>query len=235
VADPSPADELTNTRLGVVLFVSVVVVLAVYNIARSSLIPGDGHLATNVAIAIVVLLAGRATGMTKAELGIEGEHLGDGIRLGSAVFGLILALLLIAAFLPFTSGYYEDERVDGTFSEMVVRVLIVIPLGTVFVEEVIFRGVLHGLLRRRYEIVRAALIGAFLFGLWHLFPVWNSYAGVQPTDLDRWGNVAGTFVATFVAGLGFIWLRHRSQHLAAPILAHIGTNSIPFALAWFVG
>ncbi len=235
MADVSSTDKPTNTRLSVVVFVSVVVVLAVYNIARSSLIPGDGHLATNVAIAVVVLLAGLAAGMTTSELGIERAHLGAGVRLGAVVFGLIFVVLLIAAFLPFTSGYFEDERVDVTFWEMVGRVLIVIPLGTVFVEEVIFRGVLHGLLRRRYEIVRAALIGACLFGLWHLFPVWNSYSDVEPTDLNRWGSVVGTFVATFFAGLGFIWLRHRSQHLAAPILAHIGTNSIPFTLAWFVG
>lgn len=218
-----------------VVFISVVAVLAVYNVARSSVIPGDGHLATNVAVAIVVLIAGLAAGMTKAELGIEREHLGAGLRLGGLVFAAIGAVLVVAAVVPFTSGYFEDERVDVTFWGMLGRVLVVIPLGTVLVEEVIFRGVLHGLLRRRFEIVQAALWGAFLFGLWHLFPVWNSSSDVEPTDLNRWGSVAGTFVATFVAGLGFIWLRHRSQHLAAPILAHIGTNSIPFTLAWFVG
>ena len=38
----------------------------------------------------------------------------------------------------------------------------------------------------------------------------------------------------FVAGLGFIWLRHRSGHLIAPVFAHIATNSIPFAVAWFL-
>lgn len=229
------ADRSRRRRVGTVVFLAAVVVLAVYNVARSSVIPGDGHLATNVAIAVVVLIAGLAAGMTKAELGIERAHLRDGLRLGGIVFALILVALLVAVILPFTSGYFEDERVDVTFWEMVVRVLVVIPLGTVLVEEVIFRCVLHGLLRRRFEIVRAALIGATLFGLWHLFPVWNGYSGVEPTDLDRWGSVAGTFVATFFAGLGFIWLRHRSQHLAAPVLAHIGTNSIPFALAWFVG
>ena len=218
-----------------VVFVATVTVLAVYNVARSSVIPGDGHFATNVAIAVVVLIAGLAAGMTRAELGIERAHLAAGIRLGAISFAAIGAVLLVAAFLPLTSGYFEDERVDVTFWQMIVRVLIVIPLGTVFVEEVIFRGVLHGLLRRRYEIVKAAVWGATLFGLWHLFPVWNSYGDVEPTDLGRWGSVLGTFAATFVAGLGFIWLRHRSDHLAAPILAHIGTNSIPFALAWFVG
>jgi membrane protease YdiL (CAAX protease family) len=232
VDDPTP---VSRVRVGVIAFVAIVVVLTVYNIARSSVIPGDGHFAANVTIAVVVLLAGLAAGMTTAELGIERTHLGAGLRLGGIVFAALLAILVVAALVPFTSGYFEDERVDVSFWNMVGRVLIVIPLGTVFVEEIIFRGVLHGLLRRRFEIVRAALIGATLFGLWHLFPVWNGYSGVEPTDLDRWGSVAGTFVATFVAGLGFIWLRHRSQHLAAPILAHIGTNSIPFALAWLVG
>jgi uncharacterized protein len=235
VADTSAPDDPARRRLGRIVFVSVVVVLAVYNVARSSVIPGAGHFASNVAIGVVVLVAGIAAGMSTSELGVERAHLGDGLRLGSIVFAAIGAVLLVAAFLPFTTEYFEDERVDVTFPEMLVRVLIVIPLGTVFVEEVIFRGVLHGLLRRRFEIMRAALIGATLFALWHLFPVWNSYSDVEPTDLNRWESVGGTFVATFVAGLGFIWLRHRSKHLAAPILAHIGTNSIPFALAWFVG
>ena len=225
----------SRLRVGVITFVAIVVVLALYNVARSSIIPGDGHLVANVTIAVVVLLAGLAAGMGTAELGIERKHLGDGVRLGAIVFGLILVAVTIAAIVPFTSGYFDDARVDVSFWQMVARVLLVIPLGTVFVEEVIFRGVLHGLLRRRYAIVPAALIGALLFGLWHLFPVWNSYSDVEPTDVNRWGNVVGTFIATFVAGLAFIWLRHRSQHLAAPILAHIGTNSIPFMWAWFVG
>ena len=134
-----------------------------------------------------MLLAGLAAGMTRGELGIEREHLGDGIRLGDDVFvAHAEPCCSIAALVPVTSGYFEDERVDVSFWNMVVRVLIVIPLGTVLVEEVNFRGVLHGLLRRRYEIVPAALMGATLFGVWHLFPVWNSYADVEPTDLDRW-------------------------------------------------
>lgn len=174
-------DNPAHPRLGAVVFASVVVVLAVYNVARSSMIPGDGHFAANGAIGVVVLVAGLAAGMSTTELGIERVHLGDGLRLGSIVFAAIGAMLLVAALLPFTSGYFEDERVDVTFQEMLARVLVVIPLGTVFVEEVIFRGVLHGLLRRRFEIVRAALIGATLFALWHLFPVWNSHSDVEPT------------------------------------------------------
>jgi membrane protease YdiL (CAAX protease family) len=46
--------------------------------------------------------------------------------------------------------------------------------------------------------------------------------------------VAGTLVATTIAGVGFAWLRVRSQSLVAPIVAHIATNSLTFAAAWIV-
>ena len=206
--------------------------LAAYNIARSVAIPGDAHLVANLLIALGVLAIGLAIGLTRAELGLTPDRLRAGVRLGLLAAGLITAVVVIAALVPGTGGFFEDDRVDVPFSEMAWRVVVVIPLGTVLVEEVIFRGVLHGLLRRRSDIGRAALWGAVAFGLWHLFPVWRSYDDVAFGDLGRWGAMFGTFVATFVAGLGFIWLRHRSGHLIAPVFAHIATNSVPFAVAW---
>ena len=208
--------------------------LAAYNLARSAAIPGDAHFVANLLIAGAVLAVGLVTGMTRDELGLAREHLRAGVRLGLLAAGLIAAVVVVAAVVPATSGFFEDDRVDVSFAAMAWRVLVVIPVGTVFVEEVIFRGVLHGQLRRRFDIVRAALWGATAFGLWHVFPVWRSYDDVAFGDLGRWGAVIGTFVATFVAGLGFIWLRHRSDHLIAPVCAHIATNSVPFAVAWFL-
>ncbi len=157
-----------------------------------------------------------------------------GVRLGLMAAGLIAAIVVIATLVAGTGGVFEDDRVDVSFAEMALRVLVVIPLGTVLVEEVVFRGVLHGLLRRRFDIVPAALWGATAFGLWHLFPVWQGYDDVAFGDLGRWASIVGTFLATFGAGLGFIWLRHRSGHLIAPVFAHIATNSVTFAVAWFL-
>lgn len=208
--------------------------LAAYNVARSAVIAGGAHFVANLLIAVGVLAIGLAIGLTRHDLGLERDRLRCGIRLGLLAAGLIAAVVVIAALLPGTGGFFEDDRVDVAFTEMALRVLVVIPLGTVLVEEVIFRGVLHGLLRRRFDIGRAALWGAAAFGLWHLFPVWRSYDDVGVGDLGRWGAIIGTFAATFVAGLGFIWLRHRSGHLIAPVFAHIATNSIPFAVAWFL-
>ena len=36
----------------------------------------------------------------------------------------------------------------------------------------------------------------------------------------------------FLAGLGFAWLRVRSDSLVAPMLAHWATNSLAFVVAW---
>ena len=223
-ADPS-------VRTALVLIVGG---LAAYNIARSAAIPGDAHFVANVLIAVAVLAIGLAIGLTRNELGLAPDRLGAGVRLGVLAAALITAAVVTVGLIPGTAGLFEDDRVDVSFAEMAKRVLVVIPLGTVLVEEVIFRGVLHGLLRRRFDIRPAALWGAAAFGLWHLFPVWRSYDDVAFGDLGRWGTIVGTFVATFVAGLGFIWLRHRSGHLIAPVFAHVATNSVPFAVAWFL-
>jgi membrane protease YdiL (CAAX protease family) len=136
--------------------------------------------------------------------------------------------------VPFTSGYFDDERTRVSFPEMLLRVVVAIPVATVLVEELVFRGVILGLLRRRHQVIGAAVWSAVLFGLWHLFPVWWSYDHVATFDLGRLGAVAGTFAATFAAGLGFAWLRVRADHLVAPMLVHVATNSVPFAVAWAV-
>ena len=49
---------------------------------------------------------------------------------------------------------------------------------------------------------------------------------------DRPGQSAGTVLATTVAGVGFGWLRVKSGSLLAPVLAHLATNSLTFAIAW---
>lgn len=224
MTDPAAA---RHQRWGLVVL--IVLALAIYNIVRSTAIPGDVHLSANVVMALLVLGLGFRARLTAGELGLARAQVRDGLRFGLAAMTVVAAALTVALIVPAARGFFDDDRVDVSLLAMLIRVGIVIPLGTVVVEEVIFRGVLHGLLRRRFEIGAASLIGAALFGLWHLFPVWRGYDG---DDLGRAASVGGTFAATFVAGLVFIWLRNRSDSLLAPVLAHIATNSFPFAIAW---
>jgi membrane protease YdiL (CAAX protease family) len=105
----------------------------------------------------------------------------------------------------------------------------------VLVEELIFRGVLLGLLRRITPTVVAVLVTSILFGLWHVYPAWRGDAENQAlVSAGKLSTVFGTMAATTLAGLVFGWLRVASRSLVAPMLAHCATNSVPFIAAWFV-
>ncbi len=130
---------------------------------------------------------------------------------------------------------FEDERADIGGGGLLVRVLIVIPVGTVVVEELIFRGVVHGLLSRLTSVAGAVAIGAAIFGLWHVVPEWRGSGGNDAvTGLGRAGAVLATFVSTTIAGALFGWLRARSGSLVAPVLAHVGTNTLALLAAWLL-
>lgn len=209
---------------------AVLAVLVVANVARSTVVPSSVHLAFNLGTAAAVAAIGAWANLSREELGLDRSTVGAGLRLGLAVFGIVLAAIAVAAVVPAARGLFEDDRARVDAATMALRVLVVIPLGTVLVEELIFRGVLHGLLTRLTTPAGALLLGAVVFGLWHVFPAWR---GADGTALERLGVAAGTLAATTAAGVGFIWLRTRSGSLVAPALAHLATNSLAYAAAWF--
>ena len=122
---------------------------------------------------------------------------------------------------------FQDDRVEVGLGKMLFEVLVEIPLATVMFEEVAFRGVLLGLLRKRLPTWPAVVVSAVLFGLWHVDGVVRGHDGPGLA-----AAVAGTLAATTLAGLGFAWLRVRSDSLVAPVLAHWATNSLAFVVAW---
>ena len=116
---------------------------------------------------------------------------------------------------------------------MLLKACVTIPIGTVLVEELIFRGVLLGLLRRIAPTLVAVVVASLLFGLWHVYPAWRGDAENEAlVSAGKLSTVLGTMVATTAIGLGFCWLRVASRSLVAPILAHCATNSVPFVVAW---
>ncbi|MEZ5177445.1 MAG: CPBP family intramembrane glutamic endopeptidase [Acidimicrobiales bacterium] len=209
--------------------VGVVAVLAVANVARSTVVPSGVHLPFNLATAAAVVAMGAWAQLSRAELGLERDTLGAGIRLGLVVLGVVVVGVAVAAAV--SSGSFDDDRARVDGATMALRVLVVIPLGTVLVEELIFRGVVHGLLARLTTPTGALVAGAVLFGLWHVFPAWR---GADGDTLHHVGVAVGTLAATTAAGVGFVWLRTRSGSLAAPALAHLATNSVTYAAAWLL-
>lgn len=198
--------------------------LVVYAFVRRGVIPDGWHFGANVAAAVVLAVFAALVGLGASELGLARARAAAGLRLGlvamGAVAGVATAVLLVVGPEPFV----EDEQLAIGAGEVLYRALVRIPLGTVVLEELAFRGIVLALLLRRLEARGAALVSAALFALWHVPPILGGTGGAA--------ELGGTLVATFVAGVAFAWLRLRSDSLLAPLLGHQATNAVVLVLAW---
>jgi membrane protease YdiL (CAAX protease family) len=238
----TPRSPVTGAlaRRTTVALVSTIVGLAIFNVARAHVIDTAAGVATNLLMAAALAgVAGYAT-LRAAELGTERSRVPAGLRLGGAALLAVAVAVVGAACIPALSGAMVDDRVDVGPVPMLVHVLVTIPLGTVVLEELAFRGLLLGLLRRVTTTTWAVVADSVLFGLWHVAPAIVSagdnatLAGVSSSPGGLVATVVATVLTTTGAGLVFCWLRLRSRSIVAPALAHIATNSVTFAVAWAV-
>jgi uncharacterized protein len=225
-----PSNALDLWAIGLILVVGLAL--------RSSVVPASAHTWFNLALLGAVALLALASGMDRTELGLDQRHLGAGVRWGGAAAGIVVVAVVVAALLPAFAGAFDDDRVDVGVDEMLLRALVVIPLATVALEELAFRGVLLASLLRRARTLPAVVWSSVAFGFWHVPGAWKSASdnavlgGVAVSTAGRLGVVLGTVVVTSVAGLVFAWLRVRSRSLVAPMLLHVATNVTPFVAAW---
>ncbi|MGP3979778.1 lysostaphin resistance A-like protein [Streptomyces sp. KR80] len=194
------------------------------------------------ATAAVLLLIARWDGLSRADLGLGAASARRGLRWGLVLAGAVLAVYLVGLALPFTREAFLDERAAGlTAGELTFRVLVRVPLGTVLLEEVAFRGVLWAMVERRRGSTWATAVSSVLFGLWHVQPARgltraNAAAeaifGTGPTGVAV--SVAAAVVGTALVGVLFCELRRRSGSLIPPVALHCALNSAGYALAWAV-
>lgn len=212
--------------------------LIVYN-STIQLIPGYTalYVPLNLAATALVVLAARRAGLEVRELALTRDAAPAGLAWGAGVTMVAGAGLLVAVIVPVFHPLLEDERVgDIGYGLLAYRALVRIPLGTVLLEEVAFRGVLFGAWNR-WAGTRAAVVGSSLvFGVWHIRPAFdllrvNDVADTLPAQV---GLVAVAVVLTAVAGVLFCLLRIVSRSLIAPILAHAGVNSLATLAAYVV-
>jgi membrane protease YdiL (CAAX protease family) len=178
-------------------------------------------------LAAVALVAARLVGLSAADLGLARRRWMSGLRWGGAAAALVLAAYGIAATLV---DDVAEPRYDSV-PEAILAVLVLIPLGTVIPEELVFRGVLWGWLGRARGTRVATGVSSMLFGLWHVVPALSGGpandaltgavgSGTAGTIL----RVLGTVAFTTVAGVVLCYVRQRSDSLLAPILLHWAAN-----------
>jgi uncharacterized protein len=235
------AAELRASRAGLAMAL-VVALAAAGNAATNLLVPAALYVPAAVLVAaLAVLVAVRVGGCGARDLGLAAADLGAGLRLGAAAMAVVAALLAVGAALPATSALLADRRVDEhSVAALLYATLVRIPLGTVLLEETLFRGVLLGLGLRRWSPPAAVAWSSALFGLWHVLPSGGlagynpAVAGLLQGQPGRLAVTAAAVAATALAGVFLCWLRLRAGSLLAPAMLHVATNSLAYAAAWLV-
>jgi len=156
--------------LGVGIFLGVPVVI-VEN-------PGEGDLSTgaNVAVQLATALAfllvplalaarwgAKTLGEMLARLGVRSFRARTALKWSAAAIG---AYLLFAIVYAAIFGVPEQEDIAEGFGALPVQILLIAVAAPVS-EELCFRGMLFGGLRRRYPRLIAAILAALVFGALH--------------------------------------------------------------------
>ncbi len=203
-------------------------VLGLHNVGVE-LLPAAAYVPACMGTAAALVGVARWASVGGGDLGLTGESLGAG-----AVAGAAVALLLgVAALLPRTRPFFADGRMAGVGPMgTAYRALVRIPVGTVALEEIAFRGVLLGLFDRLVPVPWAVGGSCLLFGLWHVVPM---KATLATNGLPvRPAVVGAAAVATALAGAGLCWLRLSTGGLAAPAVVHAAASATATVAAFFV-
>lgn len=218
-------------------FPALAVVLVAYNNGLNRWGPFNGplyvplNLVLTAGVAMTALTVG---GLDRGDVGLAPGQSGGaaaGLALGTAAS--------IPLFVALRSSRAAATVADGRFAgiggaALAYRALVRIPLGTALPEELIFRGVMFGLLAPGGE-VRAALWSSLVFGLWHVAPAYNRLEENGRIDgANRRtvaARIAAAVMATTAAGVAFCWLRAATGGVAAPLVLHAAVNSLGMVAA----
>lgn len=198
--------------------------------------PAKIGLVAGPAVAIVLVGLARRMGLTWHDLGLSRHTWRKGAVYGGGALLVVGAVYGIGLLLPLTRTAFLDVRYDIAIGSALFLALVLIPIKTVILEEVAFRGVLLGLFRRPLGAAWAAGASSVLFGLWHILPALG--LDNQNTAVDAPAGpgsqllvVAGVVVFTTVAGILFAELRRRSGSILASVGMHWATNGLGVLLS----
>lgn len=155
VTSPPPIDALPSSTLRTtigrfrfaVTIAVVLLALAAVNVTEKYGPPHTG-LVLGPAVALVLVVLARRSGLTWDCLGMSRRALGKGFGYAFAAVAIVAGVYLIGAVLPLTRSAFHDVRYHLRPGAALLAALVVVPLGTVLFEEVAFRGVLLGLVNR---------------------------------------------------------------------------------------
>lgn len=237
---PQDSAEITGARAGygggkrrtaLVGSGLVVVALAALNVTDHFV---SGGLWLAPVAALILLAFARWSGLSWQQLGLGRGRLRVGAVFAASAITVVALVYLAGVLLPATRPAFLDARYHLSLARALVTALIVIPVGTILLEEVAFRSVLWGMLSRHMPAWRVLAASSVLFGLWHVLPSLHLAAANRGIGEAVSGTgasagvlvVAGTVAFTALGGAVAGELRRRSGSLLASAGMHWATNSL---------
>ncbi len=219
-----------------------IAVLAFSNVMSNRILPSWAYVPWNLSMAFVLLGIAYRGGAGPVAVGLGIRHWHRPVGVGLLLFGGTALLFALGMIVPATQSAFIDTRIgDADTAQMLWVVLVQIPLGTVVLEEVAFRGVLPALMggspaiRWRWIPVLGASI---LFGLWHILPsigIDNANAAVGGAlGHNQVLTTTLAVVSMTIAGVAMCALAHLGKGIKTTMLLHWATNSLGFFAAWLL-
>jgi len=219
-----------------------IAVLVVSNIMSNRILPEWAYVPWNLSMAFVLLGIAYRGGASPVAVGLGIRHWHRPVGVGLLLAGGTALLFALGMVLPATRNAFTDSRIgDADLWQMLWVVLVQIPLGTVLLEEVAFRGVLPALMgsspaiRWRWIPVLGASV---LFGLWHILPsigIDNANAAVGGALGHNQALTTTLAVLSMTAaGTAMCALARVGKGIKTTMLLHWATNSLGFFAAWLL-
>lgn len=239
VTTPRPADGDVADRSIRWLLPSVLATLLGANLAITFL-PGWSVVVAIVVVAALLLMA-RLAGHTASTLGlrIDKRSIIWAGAIGVIVWGGWLLVGWAATELGLQHELLRDDRNTGlTFEALMWSLLVVIPVGTVLMEEIGFRSVLMAEIHRlahgkvKHPVLLAGALVSLGFGLWHVGPAVAQANASGISGVEMVGLIIVTVLFTAASGGLFAWLRHRTQSVITPAVLHAAVNGAGLLVVW---
>ena len=219
-------NEESRGTVGITTQGALILGILLYGLVLQAKIPERFHFLANAVAAVLAVAVGYGLGLSFDELGLGLHVVLPGILVAVVVSVAIMLAVFGVASVPQLRRNFRLIQHLGP-SQLAYETAVRIPLSTALSEEILFRGVLLGVLFTSYSTLVSVAVASLTFGLWHILPSLSRHRSQHQNGslVAQAAYAAATVGLTAIAGMFFSWLRIIAGSIIAPWLTHWSINA----------